>query len=164
VRVGGTTLLVVTLVLHGAGSAAAQSGGVVIDPDSPTAKQYKLPVESARQQADPKGDGKLVPPGARVAGTSAAPLFGEGITPASDGTRSRSGAQRPAKANAVKPSSSSADTSNEEPNQSPLKAAIQNPGAPAGGIGAPLLIAGGAALVLLLGTLVGLLLRRRRTG
>ena len=39
--------------------AAAQSDGVFVDPDSPTGKQYQLPLESARRQADPGGDGRL---------------------------------------------------------------------------------------------------------
>jgi hypothetical protein len=146
-------------MLVGAPSALAQGDGVYVDPNSPTGKQYKLPIESARQQANPKGDGKLVPPGARPAGTTAAPLFGAGITPASAHVATKSGQKRHASGNSSPKSSSTTS----ESSTTPLKAAIQNPGAPSGGIGAPLLFAGGAAVLLLVATLVGLLLRRRRT-
>ena len=64
-----------------AANSLAQRNGVTVDPDSPTAKQYKLPIESARERANPRGDGKLVPPGAPPAGAAAAPLFGVGIAP-----------------------------------------------------------------------------------
>jgi hypothetical protein len=146
-------------MLVGAPSALAQGDGVTVDPNSPTGKQYKLPIESAREQANPKGDGNLVPPGARPAGTTAAPLFGAGITPASAHIASKTGRKQHAGAK----SSPKASSTPMESSTSPLKAAIQNPGAPSGGVGAPLLFAGGAAVLLLLATLVGLLLRRRRT-
>jgi len=167
VRVGGTTLLAVVLLLVGAVTATAQDDGVFIDPDSPTAKQYRLPVESAREQANPEG-GKLVPPGARPTGATAAPLFGEGIaTAAGAGSRSKGGKKSSSRTKrstekAGTPSSPTAD--DEQKNSSPLTAAVQNPGAPSGGVGAPLLIAGGAALILLIGSVVGVLLRRRRAG
>jgi hypothetical protein len=140
-------------------NALAQGDGVTVDPDSPTAKQYKLPIESAREQANPKGDGELVPPGAPPAGASAAPLFGEGIVQVG----SRGGRTKGSSTTGSKPSTTKGSSVTSEQNAAPLKAAVQNPGAPAGGAGAALLIAGGGALVLLIGTLLGLALRRRRT-
>jgi hypothetical protein len=50
--------------------AAAQEGGVFVDPDSPAGKEYAIPLEEARRQAaGGGGDGP----------SSGQPLFGEGI-------------------------------------------------------------------------------------
>jgi len=137
-------------------SAAAQDDGVFVDPDSPTGKQYAIPLESARRQADPAGDGRLAPPGERPTGTTAAPLFGEGIARARGSASKRSSKEQSSKASrpGQKENANSAT-------EGPLKAAVNNPGAPSGGIGPTLLIAGGGALVLLLGAIVGFLMRRR---
>jgi len=145
--------------------AAAQSDGVFVDPDSPTAKQYAIPLESARRQADPGGDGRLAPPGARPPGTGAPPLFGDGIVATSSARRGSSsgnpgGATRGTKRDS---SSSSPSTAGSTDSSSPVEAAVTNPGAPSSGIESTLLIAAGAALVLLIGGLAGFVLRRRST-
>lgn len=144
------------LLLLPAPAMAQQDDQVFIDPDSPTSKQYAIPLESARRQADPNGDGRLAPPGGRPAGVAPAPLFGEGIATASKAN----GADKPSKekrSKAAQPESKQRS----QADSGPLKAAINNPGAPGGGIGSTALIAAGAALVLLLGGLLGFALRRR---
>jgi hypothetical protein len=63
----------------GAGEAAAQSDGVVVDPESPAGKEYALPLDKARQDVAPT-------PGAGTDGSDGTngsddtPLFGAGIT------------------------------------------------------------------------------------
>jgi hypothetical protein len=165
VRGSRTSVAVVGLALLVPAPAAAQSGGVFVDPDSPTGKQYQLPLESARRQADPSSDGRLAPPGARPSGTGPAALFGEGIARASRaGKRSSSGGSggksRPGgMAGGSKGSSSSPKTDSATSNT--VQAAVSNPGAPSGGIGSTLLIAAGGGLVLLIGGLAGFVIRRR---
>ena len=133
----------------GATNAAAQGDGVTVDPDSPTAKQYKLPIESARRAGEPEGRRQARSAWRPTRRRCAAPLFGEGIVPvalargrARQATSRRPTGSKPSTTAVAKPRGRAA---------APLKAAIQNPGAPSGGIGAALLIAGGAALVLLIG-------------
>jgi len=64
-------------------SALAAEPGVTIDPGSPSAKEYALPVDSARRDASGQ-PAKAVTPGARDA-----PLFGEGIKPDKRGSGGR---------------------------------------------------------------------------
>jgi hypothetical protein len=54
-------------------AAAAQDGGIFVDPDSPTGKEYEIPLESARRAATGEHS-KPVQPGTRTA-----PLFGQGV-------------------------------------------------------------------------------------
>jgi hypothetical protein len=155
-RLRPQAVAVLTLLLLPAPAVAQQDDQVFVDPDSPTGKQYAIPLESARRQADPNGDGRLAPPGGRPAGVAPAPLFGEGIATAAkaDGASKPSRQKRSTASKHEPKQRSQADSG-------PLKAAINNPGAPAGGIGSTALIAAGAALVLLLGGLLGFVLRRR---
>src|SRR3712207_6668800 len=62
---------VIAMLLAPAG-ALAQDDGVFIDPDSPSAKEYEIPTESARREASGR-KGKV------KSGARDAPLFGEGI-------------------------------------------------------------------------------------
>ena len=155
-RLRPQAVAVLALLLLPAPAVAQQDDQVFVDPDSPTGKQYAIPLESARRQADPNGDGRLAPPGGRPAGVAPAPLFGEGIATAAkaNGANKSSKQKRSAASKPESKQRSQADSG-------PLKAAINNPGAPAGGIGSTALIAAGAALVLLLGGLLGFVLRRR---
>jgi hypothetical protein len=137
--------------------ASAQDDQVFVDPDSPSGKEYELPVNSARQQgaADDKRD--------RAAPPQEAPLFGEGVerraTPAparapqpsrprSSSTRKRSSEDV---ASATHTARAGADVTADRKAQA---AAPEGDGglAAIGGVGAG---------VLLLGGLAGLFLRRR---
>jgi hypothetical protein len=154
------------LLMLVAASAPAQ---VFIDPDSPSAKEYAIPLERERRQADPD----VAPGGGVVQGDRSSPLFGAGIEPgeASSGgsdsaAQSPSGAGRGgAEPNGAARSGSGAvggarDATAGDPPDA-VRAAAANPGAPDGGIGTPLLIAGIAAAVLAIGGAAGFLLRRR---
>ena len=158
--------LAVLAALALATPAMAQEDGVFIDPDSPTAKEYAIPLESERRQADPSQE----PSGGIVQGERTSPLFGVGIVSArqrravdgsrrahtagssGDGARKRSGNKPPVGKGAAP---------KRDGDEAVIQAATSNPGPPAGGAGVPLTIGGVAIGVLLLGGLVGLSLRRR---
>lgn len=155
-------LLLLLIALALPAPAAAQEDGIVVDPDSPTGKEYALPLESARQKAA-GGKGTATP------GEQEAPLFGEGIeeageTAAAGGTSGGSGnsgggsgAGSPGSGrNGVGEEASSTGSPPEA-----VRRATSNPGAPDGGAGTALMTALGAAAVLGAGAGAGLLARRR---
>jgi hypothetical protein len=125
---------------------------VFIDPESPSGKEYEIPLESVRRGAQPGAD-----PSAPVTqGERNAVPFGEGIT--SDGAAAGSSDERDA------PGRRRGGSPPPDPATSEIvEAAATNPGAPSGSTGSTLLYLGGGALVLALGAGGGLLLRRRRT-
>lgn len=133
--------------------ASAQDDEIFVDPESPTGKEYELPIDRAREQAAPttrKRSSRSAAP--------AAPLFGEGVeperagTPAPDRTRETRAArqEKAAGANATDAATLSRARGDRE-----ARAA-----APEGGAGLVAIVAAAAA-VLLVGGLLGLLLRRR---
>jgi hypothetical protein len=73
-----TRILIVFLValLALPATAGAQRGGVFVDPDSPAGTEYRIPLEEARRLG--AGDDQRRTGEGRT-GTSAQPLFGEGI-------------------------------------------------------------------------------------
>jgi hypothetical protein len=148
--------------------AAAQDPGVFIDPESPTAKEYALPLENERRLADPSTPSDAaVPQGQRVS-----PAFGEGIAPAgSDGgggsatSASGAGGSSSARSGGGGASGGSAGSGAGDADRAAaatVRAATANPGAPGGDASDTLVIAGGALAVLVLGAGAGLFLRRRR--
>jgi hypothetical protein len=136
-----------------AAPADAQEPGVFIDPGAPSAKEYALPFEDERRQADPEqGPSAPIAPGSRES-----PTFGEGITSGdAPSSREGSGGSR---------QSRDAETTRQESasggDAEVVRAATSNPGAPDGGVGVTLTIAGIALAVLLAGGAAGLLWRRR---
>lgn len=132
--------------------ASGQNDGVVVDPGSPTGKEYAIPLESARRQAEPRGPTPGGPAGVRQ-GSRSAPLFGEGIvagnSKAGGKTRGGSGPE------------SDADGTGGANAPAAIRPAVENPGAPSGGVGTTLLASGGWAAILLVGGLAGYLFRRR---
>jgi hypothetical protein len=68
-------------------AAAAQRGGVFVDPESPAGKEYAIPLEEARRQG--AGGGDPTTEGRGGGGARGAPLFGEGIEPAPSAPGSR---------------------------------------------------------------------------
>jgi hypothetical protein len=146
-------LALVLLMLLPVASADAQDPGVFIDPGAPSAKEYALPLESERRLADPdQGPSAPIVPGARTS-----PTFGEGITsgkaPGSRGESAGSGKARRG-GGAAQERAIDADAA-------VIRAATTNPGAPSGGAGTTLTIAGIGLGVLFVGGATGLLWRRR---
>ena len=126
-------------------SAAAQGDGVFVDPDSPAAKEYELPLEQARQDAVTGGD-------RTQANRGSAPLFGEGVTPA---------AKKPARRETSRDSTSRGSQQGTK-GAGAERLALPNADlrADEDGSGALALLAGGAGVLLLAG-LGGFALRRR---
>lgn len=150
------TALGLLAALVAAAPAAAQEPGVTIDPGSPSAKQYVLPLDSARRAADPKG--QEGPGSGQTAG--GAPLFGAGVSRAAargasdDSSSPGGGASRSARAQKLRTGG---------PSRLPaaVQQAVSNPGDPGGGIGTTAAVIAAAALVLLAGLAAGIVARRR---
>jgi hypothetical protein len=147
----------------GAPHAGAQEPepGVTIDPDSPSSREYDIPLENARRNAQPGRDRDTpVPQGQRVA-----PLFGEGISSPDEGDAEPGGAD----AGGVKSETSSKRrprAANKPPGEdagppATVRLAVSNPGAPNGGVSTSVLVLAGGALVVGLGAGAGVILRRR---
>jgi hypothetical protein len=73
----GLAALVATASLGVPGAAQAQEPGVHVDPDSPSGREYVIPLEEARRVGRDTAD-QPVP----TSGSAQAPLFGDGIEPA----------------------------------------------------------------------------------
>ena len=133
----------------------AQTDDVFVDPDSPTGREYDIPLERARRNADPA-------PSAASGGSRSrgAALFGEGITE-TEAAESGGGDGR---ASGDRKQRSPTRPLRESRRSIPpaVKAAIRQPGAPDASDRTLLTVAAGAGLVLASGLLFGYLLRRRR--
>jgi hypothetical protein len=149
-------LLVTGAVLLTAAPAGAQ---VVVDPDSPSGKEYAIPLESARRQAAPAPK----PKAEVVQGARTSPLFGEGVgdgTAKGAGDATAKGKRVREKGRAPDPQTAAQDNLSDSA-RATVRAAASRPGAPASGIGTPLLVALGAAGLLAAGAGAGWALRRR---
>ena len=147
-------LAVCAIVAAGAPTAAwAQEDGVFVDPGAPSAKEYALPLEAAREEVNSGSPTRRSKP----SGERSAPLFGAGVTPDKGGPRSdaKIGKGDSAKSDAPTATQRSSAT---DPETRKLFAE-----APAGGDGIMTMILGGiAALIVALAT--GLLMRGRHEG
>lgn len=151
-------------VLLLAGPAGAQDD-VFVDPDSPTGSEYDIPLERARRDASTDRSGA-----AQSYRSRTAPLFGEGIeatgaSQSSSVARSSSAPSSPSSAASGERSERSRQRDRKagaDPEELPrsVQAAIQQPGAPDGGI-TPLVALVGA-LIVGLAVIGGLVLRRSR--
>jgi hypothetical protein len=158
-RIWGTFgLLALWLALSPGTAAAELEPGVHVDPGSPAAKEYVLPLNHARQT----GTGPS-------SGNGAAPLFGAGITPPGGGSGGGSGGTTSgghgarAGTHAAGKSSGSHGAGGGAP--APLPPAVlrdsRPPGASAGS-GSLLALVGGGLAVLVLGAFGGTVLRHSR--
>lgn len=155
--------------VSGAAPALAQESGVRIDPESPSAKEYAIPLEDARRRADPS----RAPSAPVEQGMRSSPLFGAGITRASPDASARSrrgepGGRSSARRRRSPGAAGRAQRGTEAPaavegarrGAQAVTPAIVQPDA--GGSAA--LFLGAAGLVLGLGVAGGVLLRRRFGG
>lgn len=170
--------MAVVFVASGPAGARAAQDGVTIDRGSPAAKEYALPIEKARRDANDGGRDRRTTPGEQ-----SAPLFGRGIssrsTPASSSTPSGqargaasgdagAGRKRPpgGRRNAATRSEKPTDIDSEDRRIDAAVTGVGGGGPGGGGAGgldgALVLLLGGAA-VALIGGLGGLLARRRPT-
>ena len=142
--------------LLAAAPASGQQGGVFVDPDSPSGKEYQLPLESVRRGADPQraGDEKV------QSGDQSSALFGVGIGDDDDGERGGAGDGRRGSSGSGN-GTRKATAPAEEGADDVLRTAAARPGAPADDAGTLLIVGGGALLVLAAGAGIGVVLRRR---
>jgi hypothetical protein len=148
-------LAVVALALCPAG-AAAQGPEVFVDPNSPSGREYELPLESARQQADPRSKDGPIRHGER-----SAPLFGEGINSNEQaGGAKASGRSRAGGGDSGPRGNSSPSRDDAAGLPQTVRQAISRPPSPgSGGATGAWLIGGGGLIVI--GAGLGWLLRRR---
>ena len=142
--------------------APAQAQDVFVDPDSPSGKEYAIPLESARRGADPgRRHGTKV-----VQGQRSSPLFGAGISAAagdddgSSGPTSSSRGKRDEDRRNAAPVTAVARPASPAVREA-LRSATSRPSAPDGGSSAPL-VGGAAALLVAAAAGAGWLARRRR--
>jgi hypothetical protein len=165
-RIAATALLAAGAL---AGPAVAQEPGLVIDPESPSAKEYALPLENERRLADPG----TAPDAGVQQGERSSPAFGAGVAAqdasAEDGGAGASGGdggsgngggstQRGNDGTVTGPGEAEAGDAEDE---ATVRAATANPGAPDGGAGTLLLVGGVGLAVLLVAGAAGVALRRR---
>lgn len=141
-------------------AASAQDDPVFVDPDSPSGKEYELPIDRAREQGA-AGRQRQQPAG----GAQGAPLFGAGVEgddrntspgTAKSGTRSDGNGGGGSDDAASEPGSEQATVG--------AAAARKVQAATPDGSTGVLEILGAGGGILLLGGLAGLLLRRRAAG
>jgi hypothetical protein len=145
------------------GSAAAQSSpepGVHVDPNSPSHKEYAIPLDEARGNATPSGARAKAPASTAqppATTTETAPLFGAGITP--DHAKSKGKPRKAAaKDQTSAPADDSSNTSSTKDAAAIAAASRTGGGGDGGGLAGPI---GLGVLVLVLGGGLGFLVRRR---
>jgi hypothetical protein len=148
------------------GVAAAQSSpepGVHVDPNSPSHKEYAIPLDEARGNATPSGVKKKTTPAGTTqrqtpaTTTEAAPLFGAGITPDHAKPKGKS-KKTAAKDQTATPTDDSSDATSTKDAAAIAAASRSGGGGDGGGLAAPI---GIGVLVLVLGGGLGYLVRRR---
>jgi hypothetical protein len=160
------SLLAAALLLMAAtlpGAAMAQQDGVFVDPDSPTGKEYALPAEDARRQADP---GSKHGSGGREHGSRPTALFGVGVGDGGGGGDKPSGGHgggSPSGGHDRTPVAARPDGGITARTERALRAATTHPGPPGGSGGMLAVILGTGAAAVLAGVAGGILIRRRRS-
>jgi hypothetical protein len=146
--------------------AAALEPGVQVDPGSPAAKEYALPVGQARRTGRASSPSS---PAQESAEATSEPLFGAGIAPAggsgsSGGGRSAGGGRAtPGKRGAVgRGSPRSKPPATTSPSPPALVRRVAAGGTSAGGGSSGLVLLAGGVVVLALGAFAGIVLRHSR--
>ena len=156
-------LIALALALTLTGPALAQQpDGVVIDPGSPTGKEYAIPLEDARDIGKAPEANKTQPQYERTA-----PLFGEGIDDQSPGAAAPSRPAGSSKAPNSSKDKPAAAGSSPQPGRhtAGVESALQHStAATATTGGSALLPLGGGALLVLLAAGAGFVLRLGRNG
>jgi hypothetical protein len=166
-RVRGYWVALIICLASGFAGAAAQAK-VHVDPNSAPGKEYEVPLDRARGDAasgtNPGGGGGGPgQPPSGDAGQAPAPAFGVGISPKSSGGHDdgKQGSDGGAGQTGSGGSSESGDTPGGPAATGGTQVAVQTAGSSEGGIGSTLAFSALGVGTLLLGTAVGLVLRRR---
>lgn len=148
-------LLLCVFTMAAPPSASAQDDRVFVDPESPTGKEYALPIQRAREQG--AADVQTQNP---VAGARTAPLFGEGVESSGAGKSKRQRAPE-MRGSSDDTSGATASKARSEPTTASATVDLRSEVATPDGAGGLAAVVGAGTAVLLVGGLVGLLLRRR---
>jgi hypothetical protein len=144
-------------------TAAALEPGVQIDPGSPAAKEYVLPVGQARRTGSGR-ESTPSSPAQESAESASEPLFGAGITPPSSGGRSGRGARSAGRSGdgmARGSTRSHARAAGGQPPPALVRRVADGHSSSGGGSSALVLFAGGVGL-LVLAAFAGIVLRHSR--
>ena len=155
------------LALHVPAAYAQTENGVTVDPSSPAGKEYALPIDQARRDATDGGNARKAPKGGR----NPTPAFGQGVRPDSQADRAP-GAVSSASPDKDSDSTPAAGSATSAPTTTSAQRARERDGidraliaASAGDGGASqgsLALLLGGVLVMVIGVVAGLLLRRGR--
>jgi hypothetical protein len=143
-----------------ASPVAAQEPGVHVDPNSPAGKEYAIPIDQARRQAEGASAGN-----GSHGSSGSAPLFGAGISSRAGGSSSSSGSGKSG-AGAAGSTKTRTEGSRKSDGARSAGANARLAGAAAADTGssATFLTAAVVAAVLLAGGLIGLVLHRLNRG
>jgi hypothetical protein len=168
-RVRGYWVALIIFLASGFAGAAAQAK-VHVDPNSAPGKEYEVPLDRARGDAASGtnggggGGGSSQPPSGGAA-QAPAPAFGVGISPKSSSGGDKGGRGGGSSDGDGPTGSTGSGTDGDAPGRSSstasTQAAVQAAGSSEGGIGSTLAFSALGVGTLLLGTAVGLVLRRR---
>jgi hypothetical protein len=152
-------VLALSILAASAQAATGLEPGVHIDPGSPAAKEYALPLNQAREtgaasSSQPSSEGSLFGAGIKPPSSGGPPRTGKGPAPAGGGT------QAPAPAGASAPGTASSSGSEAALVQAALRAARAQQATDGGG--SLLALIGGGVAVLVLGAFGGTVLRHSR--
>jgi hypothetical protein len=152
--------LLVGLCLLPAPAALAQTPGLHVDPNSPTGKEYAIPLDHARNSAS--GGGSQAQPSNSGGSDSSSPLFGVGVGGGGGSGNGGSGGSGGSGSGGAKPGAKPGSKSGARSTPLLPTGIREASASPSAGVGTPLMVAGIAAAVVLAGALFGLILRRRR--
>ena len=162
VRLANASRLLPCVALLMVSAPAARADQVHTDPNSPTSKEYAIPLATARHAAAPSGAGSHSGGSSSPSASGAAPLFGVGVGSSGSGASSATTKAKPKKHHSHR---STATKNQVHVTQSapltPPSHLTEATNTPGGGVTTPVLIGGLAAVALLLGGLGGLAVRRR---
>jgi len=150
-------LWLLTFAAMSATAHAQADDGVIVDPDSAPAKEYALPLDSARNTAGASA-GESTSGGGGVSGAAPGgppPVFGSGITAKGDAAKSRPRTAEAPTARSRRDRSDAADDAADTPSR------VTSSGIEDGGGTGLLYSVGGALVVVAAGGLLALTLRRR---
>ncbi len=157
-NVARRTLITLAVAAVGlpAGSASAQDG-VVVDPSSPSGKEYAIPLDAARRDAAPGGQNS-------GGDSQSAPLFGEGVGDSQADETIAAGSKPRSEGESRQRKSRSEGTPEPEAKTAEPKLRPARPVAaalPDGDASSTLTVVAVALSVLLLGGVIGSIARRR---
>jgi hypothetical protein len=155
-------LIALLIFCAGAFAPASAQAKVHVDPNSAPGKEYEVPLDRVRHDAAPGGGSNSGQPPAG-GGQSTAPAFGVGLSAkaSQSGGRGRGGAERGGDTGSPGEAGAAEGPRGASPSGSGTQVTVRTAGSSDGGVGPTLAFSALGVGTLLLGGLVGLMLRRR---